>query len=147
MIYGALIGLALVVALEAHPPAPGVMVGTLLVTALAVGLAELYSEIVGTQARTGHGIGRERLRHLLEDVAGVAFGIAFPSVFFVLAAAGALDDANAFTLAKWSGLGLIGCYGFAAARLGGAGLAASLLRALVVGAIAGALIVVKALLH
>jgi hypothetical protein len=46
VIYGAIIGRALVVALEHHPPRPTVMVGTLLATALAVGLAELYSEIV-----------------------------------------------------------------------------------------------------
>ena len=41
VIYGAIIGLALVLALEQHPPAPGVTIASLLATAVAVGLAEL----------------------------------------------------------------------------------------------------------
>jgi hypothetical protein len=48
VIYGAIIGLVLVT-LEHHPLRSTVMVGTLLATALAVGLAELYSEIIGCE--------------------------------------------------------------------------------------------------
>ena len=147
MIYGAIIGLALVVALEHQPPAPGVMVATLLATAVAVGLAELYSEVVGTEVRTHRRVGRAAVVHLLDDVAAVTLGIAFPSVFFILAAAGAIEDETAFTIAKWSGLGLIGFYGFWAGRGSGAGVAASLLQAVVVGVIGGALIAIKALIH
>ena len=47
---GTIIGLALVVALEDHHPRPGVMVATLLGTAVAVSLAEFYSEIVGPRS-------------------------------------------------------------------------------------------------
>ena len=147
VIYGTIIGLALVAALEAHPPTPGVMIATLLATAVAVGLAELYSDIVGTEARTHRRVGRATARHMLDDVAAVSVGIAFPCVFFILAAVGALEDEAAFTLAKWSGLGLIGFYGFCAGRLSGASVAASLLQAVVVGTIGGALIAVKALIH
>jgi hypothetical protein len=46
VIYGAIIGLALVVSLEAHPPKAWVVAATLVTTALAVGLAELYSDFV-----------------------------------------------------------------------------------------------------
>jgi hypothetical protein len=147
VIYGAIIGLAVVVALEAHPPRPGVVVGTLLATALAVGLAELYSELVGTETRTRRRIEPDQLRHIADDVVAVAAGIAFPAVFFLLSAAGAMDEDTAFTVAKWSGLGLIGFYGFCAARLAGAGLTASLLQAIGVGAIGGVLILLKALIH
>jgi hypothetical protein len=147
VIYGAIIGIALVAALEAHPPAPGAMAATLLATAVAVGLAELYSQVVGAETRNRRQVGRDELGRLLRDVAAVAFGVAFPAVFFVLAAAGVLEDDTAFTIAKWSGLGLISFYGFAAGRLGGAGLAASLVQALAVGVIGGALIAFKALIH
>ena len=147
VIYGAIIGMALVVSLEHHPPRPGVMVGTLLATAAAVGLAELYSEVVGAETRNRRRVEREQLREMLDDVGAVAFGIAFPAVFFVLAAAGALELDTAFTIAKWSGLGLISFYGFLAGRLAGAGFGVSLLQALAVGAIGGALIAFKALLH
>jgi hypothetical protein len=43
VIYGAIIGLAPVVALQAHPPPPGAVIATLLGTAAAVALAEVYS--------------------------------------------------------------------------------------------------------
>jgi hypothetical protein len=147
VIYGAIIGIALVVALEAHPPSPGVVTASLLATAVAVGLAELYSQVVGAETRNRRRVGRDELGDFLRDVAAVAFGVAFPAVFFVLAAAGVLEDDTAFTIAKWSGLGLISFYGFVAARLAGTGVAVSLLQALAVGVIGGALIAFKALIH
>ena len=147
VIYGAIIGMALVVSLEAHPPPPGVVAATMLATAVAVGLAEFYSEVVGSQTRNRRRVGREAAGEILEDVAAVGFGIAFPAVFFLLAAAGVLQDDTAFTVAKWSGLGLISFYGFIAGRLAGAGLWLSVLQALAVGVIGGVLIAFKALVH
>jgi hypothetical protein len=147
VIYGAIIGLALVVALEHDPPRPGVMVGTLLATALAVGLAELYSEIVGTEVRTRHRVERPHVGEIAADVGAVAFGIGFPAVFFLLSVAGAMQVETAFALAKWSGLGLIGLYGFAAARLAGTGLMAALAHAAAVALIRAVLIGLKALIH
>ena len=147
VLYGSIIGLALVVALESHPPRPAVMVGTLLGTAVAVGLAELYSEVVGTEVRTRRRVERARFHEIATDVAAVAFGIGFPAVFFLLSAAGAMEVGTAFELAKWSGLGLIGFYGFSAGRLSGMGLTAALLQATTVAAIGGFLIGLKALVH
>jgi hypothetical protein len=77
----------------------------------------------------------------------VAFGISFPAVFFLLSVAGAVQVETAFELAKWSGLGLIGLYGFCAARLAGAGLPAALLQATAVALVGGFLIGLKALVH
>jgi hypothetical protein len=147
VVYGSIIGLALVVALEAHPPSAGVVVGTLLATAVAVALAELYSEILGHETRHRTLIDRAEVRHIAVDVAAVAFGIGFPAVFFALAAAGVMEVDTAFTVAKWSGLGLIGCYGFAAARLAGSSVGASIGHGLAVGVVGGLLIAIKALLH
>jgi hypothetical protein len=147
VMYGAIIGLALVVALESHPPRPGVVVGSLLGTAVAVGLAELYSELVGTEVRTRRRVERARFREIARDVAAVAFGIGFPAVFFLLSAAGAMQVDTAFELAKWSGLGLIGFYGFCAGRLSGMKLPAALLQAATVAAIGAFLIGLKALVH
>ena len=105
VVYGAIVGLALVVALEAHPPTPGAMVATLLGTGLAVGLAEVYSERLGAEVRTRRRLERAHLRALWRDTLAVAFGVGFPAVFFVLAAAGAVEVDTAFDLAKWSALG------------------------------------------
>jgi hypothetical protein len=147
VIYGAIIGLALVVALEAHPPTAGVVVGSILGTALAVALAELYSDVVGAETRLRGRVGRERFLRIAEEAGAAAFGIALPAVFFVLAAVGAIEVDTAFTIAKWSGLGLIGGYGYLGARLAGRSHPASLVHAVAVGLIGGFLIGLKALLH
>jgi hypothetical protein len=147
VIYGAIVGLALIVALEDYPPSPGVVVATLLGTAVAVGLAELYSDFVGTQTRTRRHVRGTEVREMGYRAAAVASGIAFPAVFFILAAAQAIENGAAFTIAKWSGLGLIGFYGFCAARLAGESLRASALQAVAVSLIGAFLIALKALLH
>jgi hypothetical protein len=92
-------------------------------------------------------LGKERRREAEADVAAVAVGAAFPAVFFVLSAAGAFELDTAFALAKWSGLGLIAAYGYAAGRLSGASAGRAMLHALAVAAIGAAVILVKALVH
>jgi hypothetical protein len=81
------------------------------------------------------------------ESAAVACGIGFPAVIFVLALAGAIELDTAFTIAKWSGLELIGLYGYFGGRLSGRSVPASILHALAVGPIGGFLIAFKALLH
>jgi hypothetical protein len=147
VVYGAIIGLALVVALEVHPPAPRVVIATLLGTAVAVALAELYSELVGFETGERRKASSPELRRMGAEIAAVAFGIAFPVVFFVLAATGVLETESAFTAAKWTGLGLIGLYGFAGARLSGAGVLVSIMQAVGVALIGALLIALKALVH
>jgi VIT1/CCC1 family predicted Fe2+/Mn2+ transporter len=102
---------------------------------------------VGLQARGHRKAGRAERRHLRADIAAVTVGIAFPAVFFILAAAGLFDDDTAFTVAKWSGLGLIGAYGFGGARVSGASLRVSLLQGCAVALIGALLIALKALVH
>lgn len=147
VIYGAIIGLALLVVLEQHPPSDGAVAGSLIATAVAVGLAELYSEIVGSETRTRHRVGRRELATFADDALAVGFGISFPAVFFVLAALGVLETDTAFRIARWSGLGLIGFYGWVAGRLAGQRPAVCVLQGLAVAALGGLLIVVKALIH
>jgi hypothetical protein len=147
VVYGSIIGLALVVALEGHPPPPAAVVASLLGTAVAVGLAELYSELVGFETTRRRKADSTELRKLGADVAAVGFGIAFPAVFFLLAVTGPIQVETAFTVAKWTGLGLIGVYGYAGARLSGAGVGASLVQAAAVALIGAALIVLKSLVH
>ena len=147
VIYGSIVGLALVVALEPHPPAAAAVGAILVTTAIAVALAELYSDVVGARIRLRGPLGKERRREAEADVVAVAVGAAFPALYFVLAAANVIELDTAFTLAKWSGLGLIAAYGYAAGRLSGAAVGHSLLHALAVGAIGAAVIIVKALVH
>jgi hypothetical protein len=147
LIYGAIIGLALTVALEHEEPDAAVMAGTLVGTGIAVGLAELYSEFLGAELRTRRRVDRARFREIATNVVAVIFGASFPAIFFALAAAGAMETGTAFEIAKWSGLPLTAFYGFCAARLRGEGWPAALFQAAVVALIGGFLIGLKALLH
>jgi len=58
-----------------------------------------------------------------------------------------LELGTAFSLATWSGLGLIGSYGYWAARLAGAPRPRAVVQAVLVAAVGGVLIAAKALLH
>jgi hypothetical protein len=147
VVYGSIIGLALVVALESHPPGPGVMAVWLLGTAVAVGLAEIYSDVVGTETNERRPVTRPQLRHMSADAAAVGVGVAFPVVFFVLSALGLFAIGTAFAVAKWSGLGLIGFYGFWAARLAGGSPRRALVKGVLVALIGAGLILLKSLVH
>ena len=126
VVYGSIIGLALVLTLEAHPPGVGAVIGSLIATGVAVALAELYSEWVGGRTRASLGGEPEPMREVVFTP---------------------IDYDTAFGLAKWTGLGLIAGYGYVAARLSGGTRSAALVEATVVGAVAAFLILVKALLH
>jgi hypothetical protein len=146
-LYGAIVGLALVVALQDHPPAAGVVAALLGATAVTIGLTELYSEAISLEARTRAPLDRHQLRSVTGEAIAVTGGAGFPALFFVLAALGAFDLDLAFRLARWSGLALIGGYAFLAARLAGASVARGLLHAAALGLLAGGLIALKAVLH
>jgi hypothetical protein len=147
VVYGATIGLAIVVALEHHATSAGQTTAAIVATAVAVGLAELYSEFVGVETRERRHVRRSELPAMAVEALAVVFGAGFPALFFILASAQAIELATAFTLAKWTGLGLIFLYGFAASRMAGTHLLGALLHALAVGAIGVVLIALKALLH
>jgi hypothetical protein len=147
VVYGSIIGLALIVALQLHPPAAGTVIVSLVATGVAVALAELYSDVIGARTRSGLGVDTDGFGTIAGDAGAVAFGICFPAIFFILSLLGAWDVDTAFNLAKWSGLALIATYGFVAGRIGGGSIPRALLEAFAVALIGAALIAVKALLH
>ena len=147
VIYGAIIGLALVEALSKHPPPPATVAATLVGSAIAVGLAEAYSELVAADARTHRPADSQRIREEVREACAVVLGAGFPAAFFVLAAADVIASGTAFRLARWSGLGVILAYGFLGARLSGSSVPVALAKAAAVGAIGGIVILLKALLH
>jgi hypothetical protein len=84
---------------------------------------------------------------MADDAVAVAFGIAFPAVFFVLTLLGVLSLDSAFKISRWSGLGLIGFYAYLAGRLAGESNLRALRQSAAVAAVGALLIVVKALIH
>jgi hypothetical protein len=147
IVYGAIVGLTLIVAVRRHPPTAGVMAAWLLVSAATVALAELYSDVVGAETRERHRVTRGQVAHMLESAGAVAFGVGFPAVFFLLAVVHVIELDTAFAIATWGGLGLIGFYGYWAARFAGASVLRALVQAALVAAVGGIVIVFKALVH
>jgi hypothetical protein len=147
IVYGAIVGLTLIVALSDHPPTAGVMAAWLVLSALTVALAEIYSEVVGAETSERHRVTRRQLSHMLEGAGAVALGVGFPAVFFLLAALHLIELDTAFVIAKWGGLGLIGFYGYWAARFAGAPVLRALVQAAMVAAVGGIVIAFKALVH
>jgi hypothetical protein len=147
VVYGAIVGLAVVVGLESHAGTPTQTAATVIATAVAMALAEAYSEFVGIETRERRHVAGREIPSLATDAGAVAIGAGFPAVFFILAALRAMELETAFTLAKWSGLGLLFAYSWAASRLAGSSLTRASMHASAVGAIGVALIAVKALLH
>ena len=147
VVYGAIVGLTLVVAVGDHPPTAGVMAAWLLISALTVSLAELYSEVVGAETSERHRVTRRQLSHMLQSAGAVALGVGFPAVFFLLALVHLIELDTAFAIARWGGLALIGFYGYWAARFSGAPVPRALVQATLVAAVGGIVIVFKALVH
>jgi hypothetical protein len=147
VVYGSIVGLALVVALEAHPGTPTQTVAAVVATAIAMALAEVFSEFIGIETRERRHVGGREIPALLADAGAVAVGAGFPAVFFLLAALKLIELDTAFAIAKWSGLALIFAYAWAASRLAGSSVAKATVHASGVGAIGLVLIAVKALLH
>jgi hypothetical protein len=147
VVYGAIIGLTLIVAVEDHPPSAAVMAAWLVLTGVTVALAEVYSEVIGVETSERHRVTRHQLAHLLGQGWAVLLGVGFPAVFFLLAVVGVLELNTAFASARWSGLGLIGFYGYWAARFAGAPVPRALAQAAAVATIGALVIAFKVLLH
>jgi hypothetical protein len=147
VLYGTIVGLALVLALEAGVHESGETAGLILATAVAIGLADLFSDVIATEARTRTPVTRAHVRRHARDAVAVVIGAGFPAVYFVLAMLGVMSTHTAFTLAKWSGLALVCGYAFLAARMAGAHWTHATRHAAIAGVLGIALIEVKALLH
>src|SRR4051812_49966826 len=80
VVYGSIIGLALLLAVSGHPPSSAGMAALLLGTAVAVGLAETYSEVVGIETSERHRATRAERAFLLEEAAALALGTGLPAV-------------------------------------------------------------------
>lgn len=147
VLYGTIVGLALVLALHKDAHRPGETAAFILSTAVAIGLAEVFSEAISQEARTRTRIRRSDLGPLARNAGPVVLGAGFPALYFFLAALGVMTGQTAFTLAKWTGLGLVCAYAFLAARLSGARFGHATRHAATAAVVGLALIEVKALLH
>ncbi len=121
-VYGSIVVLAVVTGLdEASASAREAFVATI-GAALAVVLAEIYADMIGTTIRERRPPNRMEWHEFVIDVA-FGFGAACgPAFFFLLARSDVMSLGTAFSVAEWVGVAVLWLYGLVASRAAGQGL-------------------------
>ena len=146
-VYGAIVVLALLLAMKEHPPGPWAAAGLVAVSVLAVLAAELYAELLGLEIELGRATTRAEQRAKLHELGPITLSAEAPVLVLVLAGLGIIDEDRAFDLAVVVTIALITVDGFLARRLAGRTTAESLRSAVFLGSIGVALAVVKQISH
>lgn len=121
IIYGSIIILVVLLAMEDHPPSISGVIGTVLFTGLGVALAELYSDFIGTRIRERRKLTWAERSEMTRNIGAVLIGALLPLPFFILAWLGFMGLGLAFVFAKWILIGTLLFYGYVASRLSGHG--------------------------
>ncbi len=145
-IYGIIIALAIVITLEAHPPSALEAEATILLGALAVAMAEFYSETLQLRITEQRRVTRKEISGIGQHIGTVLVGSLLPLPIFVLASLGLLSIESAFTIVKWMLVTMLFVYAYVAAQVGGAGLRWSILLATMTGSIGVIVVLAKAAL-
>ena len=144
-VYGSVIVLAVMIALDDTAIDAHEAIASVLGAAIATVLAELYADYLGATIREGRRpTPAERNDALRNALAGLLAAV-LPVVFFILAAAGAMELPDAFDAAIWTGVGVVGFYAFAANRVGGMGRWQSLAAGAAFTLLGALLVLIKAL--
>jgi len=146
-IYGSILVLALLLALENHPPTPLRAAGMIAGTVLAVLAAEAYAENLGDELTLGRRLTREERLAQFRELAAMTVSAEAPVAILLLAAVGVLDEETAFRLARWSTLVLLLIGGYLARRLAGTSRLSAAWSGLMVFGVGVVISVLKSWLH
>lgn len=119
IIYGSIIILVVILAMEDHPPSAAGTVATVLFAGLGVALAELYSDFIGTRIRERRGLTWNERSQITRNVSAVMIGAFLPMPFFILAWIGLMRLEVAIVFARWTLVGVLLFYGYVASKLSG----------------------------
>ena len=117
IIYGTIIILVVILAMEDHPPSHAGTVVTLLFSGLGVALAELYSDFIGTKINKRSALTWEERKEITRNVSSVMIGALLPLPLVILAWMGLISLEFAIFLDKWLLVTVLLFYGFVAAKL------------------------------
>jgi hypothetical protein len=131
-VYGSIVVLAVVTGLdEASASARQAFLASV-GAAVAVVLAEIYADMIGTTLREKRPPNRVEWQEFTIDVAFGFSAACFPAVFFLLARLGVVGLPAAYSLAEWVGIGVLWVYALVASRAAGQGMVRALFWAAVV---------------
>jgi hypothetical protein len=144
-VYGSVIVLAVIVALDGTGVRAREVLASVLGAAIATVLAELYADhLAATIRRARQPSTSERVERVRDAGYGLLAAV-LPGTFFLLAALDVLELSNAFTAAIWTGVGVVGFYAFVANRIAGSGIVRSLAVGVAFAALGTVLVLIKAL--
>lgn len=143
-VYGIIIALAIVITLDAHPPSALEAEATILLGALAVAMAEFYSETLQLRIESRRRATRQEMSEIARHVGTVLVGGLLPLPVFLLVPLGVMSIEGAFTFVKWMLVTLLFVYGYVAAQVGGAGVRWSMFLGMMTGSIGVLVVIAKA---
>ena len=144
-VYGSVIVLAVIVALDGTDVRPREVLASVLGAAIATVLAELYADYLAATIRAGRRPSAAERRERIGNAALGLLAAVLPAIFFLLAMLGAIELEAAFAAATWTGVGVVGFYAFVANRISGAGIGYSLAIGAAFTALGAVLVLLKAL--
>ena len=119
VIYGSILILVVVLALE-EEHFVGVKNSVLvLFTAFAIMLAELYSDVISSMIENKRNLSLEEWQQVVLNSGAVMVAAFLPALCFLLGGLAVIPHETSFQLAKWSAVLLLGLYGYLSTSLAG----------------------------
>ncbi|MFI5122508.1 MAG: hypothetical protein ACHQJ5_06390 [Vicinamibacteria bacterium] len=146
-VYGAIIALAVILALEEATAGAGEVIAAAIGSVIAAMLAEGYAEYIAAVIRERRHPTRSEVRETSADVGAGTLAALVPVIPFVLVELGLIELDTAYDIAPWLGLGVIGGYALLANRIAGLSRTRSGIVTAIALAIGLGLILVKGLTH
>lgn len=146
-IYGLITVMAVLQVMEVHPPTAWHGTVSLFGTTLAVALADAYSDSIAEMIGGRHRLSREDLRAIRRDVTPILTGAQPPTLLLLASALGLLSVETAIDLAQVVAAMLLFGFGLRAGQLLHESWPRRLLSGLILVAIGGLVVGIKAAFH
>jgi len=144
-VYGSVIVLAVVIALDDTSVRPGEAIASVVGAAIATVLAEVYADYLSGMIEAGRAPTGHEVREALRNAAAGLLAAILPVVFFILAGFGVMELSTAFNFAVWTGVAVVGFYAYFANRVGGMSFTRSIVTGFLFTILGTALVLLKAL--
>ncbi|MTI47147.1 hypothetical protein [Sporosalibacterium faouarense] len=146
-LYGTLIVMSLIVALDKQQKTPGQVIVSLLTTVLAFAIAHFYSEMIADRIVSKEKLTIKKLKNLFYEIAPIGIGSHIPTIIFFFALFGFISIEKAFLFAKVAGLGALFLYGFLVGKYSNKSKYNSFFIGAINMLIGAIVVVIKALVH
>lgn len=143
VIYGSIVALTLIIVLDFEDATGGAAVLSIVLALIGVAFAEAYAEFLQEMIKNRRPLRRRERLAIFEGVGMHLLPSLVPVVFFLLAWLRALKLETAYGLAEWTGVAVLGLFGFGAYRAAGASVGRSLIAGTALTGVGLVLVLIK----